>query len=105
MSGDTHATFDTFNIVQNHSAKEGGIFFKKAGIGGHFLNGTITDNFTDGYGTIHSLDVADTANTSFTNVTLNGSAADARFTNDATLGGSAAELKTVFNSGTGNTLN
>ncbi|MDM5272453.1 hypothetical protein PGH07_09700, partial [Sulfurovum sp. zt1-1] len=37
MSGTTHATFDGFNIVQNVSAKEGGIYFKKDGIGGHFL--------------------------------------------------------------------
>ena len=41
MSGTTAATFDGFSIVQNGSAKEGGIYFKKDGIGGNFLNGTV----------------------------------------------------------------
>ena len=44
MSGTTAATFDGLTIVQNTSAKEGVVFFKGAGIGGHFKNASITDN-------------------------------------------------------------
>ena len=97
QSGDTYATFDGFTIIQDASAKEGGIFFKKAGIGGHFMNGTVVDNVTDGYGAIYSTETADTANTSFDNVTLKGSSTDPRFTGD-----SAVELEAVFDAGTGN---
>ena len=102
MSGDTAATFDGFTIVQNYSDKEGGIFFKKDGIGGHFMNGTVTDNNMIGElgGAIHSQGVADTANISFTNVTLNGTSTEDRFTGD-----SAAAIETEFNAGTGNTVN
>lgn len=102
MSGDTAATFDGFTITQNGSAKEGGIFFKKDGIGGHFMNGTVTDNNMVGEigGAIHSQGVADTANISFTNVTLNGTSTEDRFTGD-----SATAIETEFNLGTGNTVN
>ena len=106
MSGTTHATFDGFNIVQTTSAKEGGIYFKKDAIGGNFLNGTITDNSEETYGAIYSksadgiADTADIANTSFTNVTINGTSTDARFT-----GTSATALENKFNAGSGNTLN
>ncbi|MEA3371111.1 MAG: hypothetical protein U9Q40_07210, partial [Campylobacterota bacterium] len=55
MSGTTHATFDGFTIVQNGSAKEGGIYFKKDNIGGNFSNGTVTDNVDDAFGAINSL--------------------------------------------------
>lgn len=44
MSGTTSATFDGLTIVQNKSGKEGVVFFKGAGIGGHFKNASITDN-------------------------------------------------------------
>lgn len=88
MSGDTAATFNGFTITQNASAKEGGIYFKNAGIGGHFNNGTVNDNSADGFGAIHSKNTADIANTSFTNVTLNGNNADDLFTGD-----SAADLE------------
>ncbi|MDM5271543.1 hypothetical protein PGH07_05100, partial [Sulfurovum sp. zt1-1] len=104
MSGTTHATFDGFSILQNASAKEGGIYFKKDGIGGHFLNGTITDNVDDAYGAIYSLsadgvsDTVDAANTSFENITINGTSTGARFT-----GTSAATLEGKFNKGAGNT--
>ncbi len=104
MSGTTSATFDGFNIVQNGSAKEGGIYFKKDAIGGHFLNGTLTDNVTDTYGAIYSksadgiADTVDATNTSFTNVTINGTSTDARFT-----GTSATTLEGIFNAGSGNT--
>ena len=102
MSGDTAATFKDFKIEQNGSAKEGGIFFKKAGIGGHFMNGTVTDNNDLGEeaGAIHSQDEADIDNTSFENVTLDGTSTEARFTGD-----SAAALEAKFNAGTGNTVN
>ncbi|MEA3434337.1 MAG: hypothetical protein U9R13_07110, partial [Campylobacterota bacterium] len=107
MSGTTAATFDGFTITQNGSAKEGGIYFKKDGIGGHFKNGTVTDNNEAGVtgGAIHSRGAADTANISFTNVTLEGSSTEARFTNDADNGGSASEIETIFDNGTGNTKN
>jgi hypothetical protein len=98
MSGTTAATFDTFTITQTTSVKEGGIFFKKDGIGGHFKNGTVTDNSSDGYGAIYSQDTADIANTSFENVTLAGSSADDRFTGDST-----TELEAKFDAGSGNT--
>ncbi len=99
MSGDTAATFDGFTITQDYSDKEGGIFFKKAGIGGYFLNGTVTDNNMVGElaGAIHSQDIVDTVNMSFTNVTLNGSSTEDRFTGD-----SAVEIKAVFDAGVDN---
>ncbi|MBD3792495.1 MAG: hypothetical protein IE918_10300 [Campylobacterales bacterium] len=97
MSGATHATFDGFNIVQNGSAKEGGIYFKGDTIGGHFLNGTITDNVDDTYGAIYSKstdgvsDTVDAANTSFENVDISGTSTGERFT-----GTSAATLEKAF---------
>jgi hypothetical protein len=97
MSGTTAATFDGFNITQT-IGDEGGIFFKKDGIGGHFKNGTVTDNASDGAGAIHSQGIANIANTSFENVTLAGSSADDRFTGD-----SATELEAKFDAGSGNT--
>jgi hypothetical protein len=99
MSGATVATFDGFTIIQDVSAKEGGLFFKKDGIGGHFLNGTVTDNnmVGDEAGTIYSQGVADTANISFTNITLNGTSTEPRFTGD-----SADEIEAVFDAGSGN---
>ena len=102
MSGTTHATFDGFKIIQNASAKEGGIYFKKDGIGGHFKNGTVTDNVNDSYGAIYSKsadessDKVDISNVSFTNVTLNGSTTGDKFT-----GTSASTLETKFNAGSG----
>jgi hypothetical protein len=95
MSGTTHATFNTFSIVQNGSNKEGGIYFKKDGIGGYFTNGSITDNVDDAYGAIHSTGAADTANISFSGVTVNGTDSDDYFTDDIT-GGSSDAIKTIF---------
>ncbi|WP_309499796.1 right-handed parallel beta-helix repeat-containing protein [Sulfurovum sp.] len=103
MSGTTAATFDGLTIVQNTSAKEGTVFFKGAGIGGHFKNATITDNVTSATlaGAIHSNDVGVAIDTvSFENVTLNGTSTEPRFT-----GLSAAALEAKFNSGTKNTTN
>lgn len=100
MSGTTAATFDGVNITQNFSTKEGGIFFKKAGIGGHFNNVTFIDNYTDGYGAIYSNDAGtDIANTTFTNFTIKGTSTDAKFT-----GTTADKLKAVFDAGAGNVI-
>ena len=81
-------------------AKEGGIYFKKDGIGGHFKNGTIIHNGGQitADGAIHSRGVADIANVSFENVAIT-SDAGLDFTGD-----SAAELEAEFNAGTGNTV-
>jgi len=107
MSGTTAATFDGLTITQDISAKEGTVFFKGAGIGGHFKNAMITDNVTSttAAGAIHSggattTPAVDIANTSFTNVILNGSSTEPRFT-----GPDAAALEANFNSGTGNIAN
>jgi hypothetical protein len=103
MSGTTVATFDGLTIVQNKSNKEGVVFFKGAGIGAKISNATITDNVTSATpaGAIHSDNVgADAANTSFTNVTLNGTSTEPDFT-----GPSAAALEARFVAGTGNVQN
>ncbi|MCH9740053.1 MAG: right-handed parallel beta-helix repeat-containing protein [Epsilonproteobacteria bacterium] len=97
MSGTTHATFDGFNITVTESNKEGGIYFKKDGIGGHFTNGTVTDNSVEGAGAIHSAGIFDADNTSFTSVTLAGSSSDDKFTGD-----SATDIETLFDAGSGN---
>ncbi|WP_457747211.1 hypothetical protein [Sulfurimonas sp.] len=107
MSGTTAATFNNFDIYVAPSAaataKEGAIFFKKDGIGGHFNNGTIMYDLpsTNTYGAIHSSVgfTADSNNTSFTNVTLTGSNPD-KFTGD-----SATALKSVFTADATNILN
>jgi hypothetical protein len=85
MSGTTAATFDGFTIVQSGSSKEGGIYFKNGlGIGGHFLNGTVTDNTVDAFGAIHSNDAdVDTSKISFVNVVATGTDSDDRFTGPA----------------------
>ncbi|CAA6817661.1 MAG: Unknown protein [uncultured Sulfurovum sp.] len=97
MSGTTHATFDGFNItIGANQAAEGGIFFKKDGIGGHFSNGTITHNATNDDGAIHSAGAFVAENTSFTNVTLAGSSTN-KFTGDSAVG-----LEAKFTAGSGN---
>ncbi|NOR54948.1 MAG: hypothetical protein GQ531_01950 [Sulfurovum sp.] len=103
MSGHTVATFDGFTITQDFSNKEGGIYFKKDAIGGHFKNGTIIDNSVEAAGTIHSVGLADIDNISFENVTLEGSSSDARFTGDDA--SSAIDIEAIFNAGTGNIQN
>ncbi len=90
MSGTTAATFDGLNITVNNSAKEGGIFFKGNGIGGHFKNATVTYNVSNGFGAIHSDGSFDSANTSFSNTTLAGTGPD-KFT-----GPSAASIQALF---------
>ncbi|MDM5264792.1 hypothetical protein PF327_11400, partial [Sulfurovum sp. XTW-4] len=71
MSGNTAATFDGFTITTGATqAKEGGIYFKNAGIGGHFKNGTIIHNGgqIEPHGALHSNDIINEATTSFENV-------------------------------------
>ncbi len=102
MSGTTAATFDGFDITQTTSIKEGGIFFKNDNIGGHFKNGVVTDNSSDGAGTIHSRGAADVDNISFENVTLRGTSSDARFTDDINSGGSASAIEAIFDAGLDN---
>jgi len=97
MSGTTAATFDGLTIVQDASKKEGGIYFKKDGIGGHFKNATVTDNSADGAGAINSKGTVADATISFENVTLAGSSADNKFTGD-----SATAIEAKFDAGTGN---
>ncbi len=86
MSGYTYATFDGFNIIQNGSDKEGGIYFKKDGVGGHFINGRVIDNVDDAYGAIHSqstdkfFDTIEITETTFRNVLLGGSSKGKRVT-------------------------
>ena len=100
MSGHTVATFDGFNITTGATQKkEGAIYFKNAGVGGHFKNGTITHNGgqIEAHGAIHSKDIADIANVSFENVAII-SPAGLQFTGD-----SKTALETAFDNGTGNT--
>ena len=98
MSGTTAATFDGFTITQNASAKEGGIYFKKDGIGGHFKNGKVIDNNSNGAGAIHSKGTAAVDTISFENVKLEGTSADNKFTGD-----SASAIEAKFDAGSGNT--
>jgi hypothetical protein len=91
MSGDTYATFDGFNIVQNVSAKEGTLFFKGEGIGGTFKNGLVTDNVSDSYGAINSDKTVAADKISFEKVLLAGTSTGEKFT-----GASAATLESLF---------
>jgi len=70
MSGDTYAWFDGFTINVSDQIGEGGIFFKKSGIGGHFANGTI-NYATTAAGAIFSQQDADLGEISFENVIIN----------------------------------
>ena len=73
MSGTTAATFDNVTITLGTDAiKDGGIFFKKDGIGGHFNNVTVENNASNTAGAIYTQGAADVTNISFDNVTLKG---------------------------------
>ncbi|HEY9191061.1 MAG TPA: hypothetical protein VIM88_09380 [Sulfurovum sp.] len=94
MSGTTHATFNGFNIeIGSAQEGEGGIYFKKDGIGGFFSNGTITHNALNSDGALHSEGAADSDNISFDNVVLTGNS-EYKITGD-----SAEILHTLFNGG------
>ncbi len=98
MSGNTVATFKDFDIYIASSsagtAKEGAIYFKKDGIGGHFQNGTILYDINSTYGAIYSKGSADTANTSFTNVSVISPIAP--LFNGDPLGNSATDIQNIF---------
>lgn len=101
MSGNTAATFDGFSITTGATQKkEGAIYFKKDGIGGHFKNGTIVHNGgqLEAHGAIHSKGTAAIDTVSFENVSVT-SPDGLFFTGD-----SKDALESKFNSGTGNTL-
>ena len=112
MSGTgTVLTLDGFTInvdgfAENTSA-EGGIFFKKAGVGGKFYNGTINYN-TAFAGAIYSQQIPELTEIDFGNVTINttGAVGDYDFvdqTDDATDG--AAEIKAIFDANVTNVVN
>jgi hypothetical protein len=101
MSGSTAATFVGMRLTQNYSDKEGAIYFKKDGIGGHFIDCEIIDNVDDDM-TMYSTGDADETNTSFTDVTISSPNPNANFADDPE-GGSAAEIEAVFDAGSGNT--
>ena len=111
MSGDTAATFDGFSITTGATqAKEGAIFFKKDGIGGHFKNGTIIHNGgqLQADGAIHSQQEADIANVSFENISITAPN-DLQFTDywdsvNSVYDGTSAELKAVYIADSSNTL-
>lgn len=113
MSGNgTIGTFEGLTIVQNKSNKDGVVYFKGAGIGAKINNATITDNVTSSTlaGAIHSDNTGvNIENTSFNNVTLNGTSTEPKFTNALNKAGvpegSADALKAKFNAGTGNIPN
>ena len=99
MSGFTYATFDGFEIITGDTqAKEGAIYFKNAGIGGHFKNGKIIHNGGQlrPDGALHSNDDINTLNTSFENITL-VAPTELQFT-----GPSAGDLENIFFNGTNN---
>ncbi len=87
MSGQTAATFNNLYIDVLDSKKEGAIYFKKDGIGGHFNNVMINypSTITNGYAAIHSAGTFDSNNTSFTNVVIADSNAT-RFSGDSATG-------------------
>ncbi|MBT8344326.1 MAG: hypothetical protein KJO45_06385 [Sulfurovum sp.] len=104
MSGtDTVLTVDGFTLSVDGfgdiDSAEGAIFFKKAGVGGHFKNGTIIYRST-GAGAIYSQLDNNLAEISFENVGIYTDAGNAfvNRTDDAT--DSADEIETIFASGT-----
>ena len=86
MSGTTAATFDGLYIDVAQSVKEGAIYFKKDGAGGHFSNVLVNYNPTATVdGAIHSKGTFDSVNTSFYGVTITGTNTS-RFTGDSAIG-------------------
>ncbi len=109
MSGTgTVLTLDGFMINHNSYAAgvgefEGGIYFKKAGVGGKFYNGTINYNSTDG-AAIYSAKIPDLANIDFGNVEINTVSGDFEDQTDPTTDG-ADEIRAIFDGNTSNTIN
>ena len=112
MSGNgTIGIFEGLTIVQNKSNKDGVVYFKGSGVGAQINNATITDNVTSDTlaGAIHSdSTTVNIANTSFNNVTLNGTSTEPKFTNALNKAGepegSADALEAKFFAGTGNII-
>ena len=100
MSGSTAATFIGLKLTQNYSDKEGAIFFKKDGIGGHFIDCEIIDNVNDDQ-TIISDGAVDAANISFENVTITSPDSATNFVNSGDKG-TAADIEAAFDAGAGN---
>jgi hypothetical protein len=101
MSGLTSATFDGFEIITGDTqAKEGAIYFKNAGIGGHFKNGKIIHNGGQARpdGALHSNDEVNASEISFEMVEITAPA-ELSFT-----GPSADTLEYEFVNGIDNTL-
>jgi hypothetical protein len=101
MSGLTYATFDGFEIITGDTqAKEGAIYFKNAGIGGHFKNGKIIHNGGQARpdGALHSNDEVNASEISFEMVEITAPA-ELSFT-----GPSADTLEYEFVNGIDNTL-
>lgn len=99
MSGNSHPTFVNFDIrVGQYQEKEGGFYFKNAGISAELSGGRII-HYGDLAGAIHSNSTdVDTANTSFSDTTI--IAPDTLdFTGDV-----ATELEAIFVGDTSNTL-
>jgi len=109
MSGNgTLLTLDGFTITvdgfADDASAEGGIFFKKAGVGGKFYNGTI--NYTSAFaGAIYSQLVPDLDNIDFSNVVINTTTGH-DFVNktDADTDG-ADEIKEIFDADVTNVIN
>jgi hypothetical protein len=97
MSGTTKATFDNLDITIGADAnKEGGIFFKKDGIGGVFKNVTVTNNATNKYGALYTQGNADEAKISFTNVVLKGTSEYKITESEEDSSGSAEDIYNKF---------
>ncbi|GIT98753.1 hypothetical protein [Sulfurovum sp. TSL1] len=109
MSGtDTVLTLDGFTINHDSYAAgvgefEGGIYFKKAGVGGKFYNGTINYNSIDG-AAIYSAKIPKLTNIDFGNVTINTVSGDFEDQTDPTTDG-ADEIRAIFDANTSNTIN
>ncbi len=112
MSGTgTVLTLDGFTInvdgFAEDASAEGGIFFKKAGVGGKFYNGTINYNTTFA-GAVYSQLIPELTEIDFGNVTINTSGAIGDYdfvdrTDDATDG--ATEIRAIFDANTTNVVN
>ncbi len=97
MSGSTAADFNNVYIgLGTNAIKDGGIFFKKDGIGGHFTDVTVENNASNTSGAIYTQGTADIANISFTNVSLTGTSEYKITENETDSSGSAKAIFELF---------